>query len=360
MTSLVANIYAATIIPVPLAALALALRLKAKRMTTIGIGHEDVLAIAAWILAVGYTIDVIVWVSCFKLGQQIGSYNQQMIDYYLEKSYLVLWISELLYAWSIFFAKIAVLYFYRRIFRYSSIHVYVTILIIACGIWVIIRTFFTIFQCIPVRAYWDRSIEHAKCFLNVTAFFLGTDVTHCAMDFIIMGLPIYEVARLNLPFGPKIAVVGLFATGFIVGIASIFQIVYSRRYKPASQEIPYELALGMSWGNVELHLAVFVGSLALLRPIFRKFNLCLGSRNVTSSPGHSGTTMHQEVNMRSLDNPRRTQTSDLINRLYPQDDDIDILPTPKEDHLPSTKSISSCQEGQSLQGLQYNDLRGVH
>lgn len=202
-----------------------------------------------------------------------------MVDYYLEKSYLALWISELLYAWSIFFAKLAVLYFYRRIFRFSSIHVPVVILIIACGIWIIIRTFFTIFQCLPIRAYWDRSIKHPKCFLNVREFFLGTDATHCAMDFIIIGLPIYEVARMNLPFDQKVAVVGLFATGSLyvfilaaffvrnllimylsVGIASLFQIINSQRYSPTTQELPYEMALGIAWANVELHLAVFVGN----------------------------------------------------------------------------------------------------
>ncbi|KAL7945556.1 hypothetical protein V8C42DRAFT_345155 [Trichoderma barbatum] len=299
MTGLIANVYAAIFIPVPLAALALALRLKAKRMTAIGVGYEDALAIAAWILAIGYAVDLLVWLSCFKLGQRIGSYDQHRIDYYLGKSYLTLWISELLYAWSIFFAKLAVLYFYRRIFRFSSIHVPIIILIIACGIWVILRTFFTIFKCVPVRAYWDRSITDAKCFLNINAFYLGTDITHCVMDFIIMALPIYEVARLKLPFGQKIAVVGLFATGSLVGIASIFQIVSSTLYTPANHELPYDLALGMAWANVELHLAVFVGSLALLRPIFRKFNLCSGTRHATSH-SNSAPAIQQEARIRSL------------------------------------------------------------
>lgn len=131
----------------------------------------------------------------------------------MEKSYLVLWVSELLYAWSIFFAKLAVLYFYRRVFRYSSIRIPIIILMVSCGIWVVIRTFFTIFHCVPVRAYWDQSIKNAKCLVNVSAFYLGTDITHCVMDFLILALPIYEVIRMKLPFGQKIAVVGLFATG---------------------------------------------------------------------------------------------------------------------------------------------------
>lgn len=44
-----------------------------------------------------------------------------------------------------------------------------------------------------------------------------------------------------------------------VGIASVFQIIHSQQYNPADQELPYELALSMAWGNVELHLAVFIG-----------------------------------------------------------------------------------------------------
>lgn len=99
------------------------------------------------------------------------------------------------------------------------------------------------------------------------------------MDFIIIGLPIYEVARMNLPFDQKVAVVGLFATGSLyvfilaaffvrnllimylsVGIASLFQIINSQRYSPTTQELPYEMALGIAWANVELHLAVFVGN----------------------------------------------------------------------------------------------------
>jgi hypothetical protein len=49
MTSRVANVYAAIIIPVPAATLALALRFKARRMTRMGTGYDDVFAVAAWV-----------------------------------------------------------------------------------------------------------------------------------------------------------------------------------------------------------------------------------------------------------------------------------------------------------------------
>lgn len=195
---------------------------------------------------------------------------------------MVLWTSEFLYSWAIFCAKIAVLCFFLRVFRFASIRIPIMILITLCSIWITIRTFFTLLRCRPIQAFWVQDIPGATCFTNVRAYYLATDVTHSSMDFIILALPIYEVSRMRLPFGQKIAVVGLFATGSLyvscgrafassasppqlahlcrpsVGIASIFQIVESQNYDP--NELPYDLALCMVWAGVELHLAVFIGT----------------------------------------------------------------------------------------------------
>ncbi|KAG8407738.1 hypothetical protein J3459_018398 [Metarhizium acridum] len=203
-----------------------------------------------------------------------------MIDYYTEKSTLILWTSEFLYSWAIFCAKIAVLCFFLRVFRFSSIRIPIILLITLCSIWITIRTFFTLLRCRPVQAFWVQSIKDATCFTNVRAYYLGTDVTHSSMDFIILALPIYEVSRMKLPFGQKIAVVGLFATGSLVGIASIFQIVESQNYDP--HELPYDLALCMVWGGVELHLAVFIGKWEGKPPSLQHCNSLLTKLKVLS------------------------------------------------------------------------------
>ncbi|KAL6355321.1 hypothetical protein LRP88_10907 [Fusarium phalaenopsidis] len=180
MTGLVPNVYAAIIIPMPAAALALVLRIKARRMTRMGLGYDDALCIAAWVFAVAYSVDLIVWAACFKLGQRLAPNSDEKIDYYMEKSRMMLWASEYL---------------------------------------------------------------------------------------------------MRLPFGQKIAVLGLFALGSLVGIASIFQIIQSQTYNPKTRELPYEFAMAMVWGSVEVHLAVFTSCLALLRPIFRKVIPGLSSGN---------------------------------------------------------------------------------
>ncbi|KAF5712500.1 integral membrane protein, partial [Fusarium mundagurra] len=184
MTGRVPNVWAAIIIPVPASALALVLRIKARRMTKMGFGYDDALSIAAWFVALGYAILLIVWTTCYYMGRKIGHFPEDKIDHIIEKSHEILFVSEILYSWSIFLSKMSVLTFYRRIFQFSSIRVPIIILM-------------------------------------------------------------------------KIAVIGIFSLGSLVGIASIFQIVEAQKYTSTSREFPYNFSLAMVWANVEVHLAVF-------------------------------------------------------------------------------------------------------
>ncbi|KAJ3524929.1 hypothetical protein NM208_g11856 [Fusarium decemcellulare] len=361
MTGRVPNVYAATIIPIPFATLALLLRLKARRMTKMGMGYDDLLSIAAWFFAVAYSADLLVWTTQFKLGQKLESYSDDRIEYYLEKSHIMLWASEFLYSWSIVLSKLAVLSFYRRVFHVSSIRIPIIVLMVACVIWIILRTFLTIFHCIPTQAYWDKSIEDARCLTNITKFYLGTDLTHCLMDFIILGLPIFEIARMKLPFGQKIAVIALFATGSLVGIASIFQIIESQQYTAGSREMPYEFALAMIWANVEVHLAVFTSCMALLKPIFRKVIPGLSSGNTypASRASRPSIAFHPSSGFRSSARDEETRETGASRGFTYHEYDAASLPGSKDNNSRSSRGFVHHEEYpmSSLPGSQDNDSR---
>ncbi|PNP54424.1 hypothetical protein FNYG_15621 [Fusarium nygamai] len=285
MTNLVPNIWAGIVIPMPFAAFALALRFKARRMTRMGIGYDDGLCVAAWLLAVVFSAIVLICVQHFKLGQKIGQLPLSQIDYYLEKLKYFLFISEFFYSWSIFLSKLAVLTFYRRMFQLLPIRWPILILTLACVVWILIRTFMTILRCWPVQYFWDRSIN-GRCTINAATYYFATDLTHSLLDTLILALPLFEVLRMKLPLGQKIAIAGLFSCGFLVCIASIFQVIQAQKYNPNSLETPYQLALSLTWSGVELHMAIFASCLALLRPIFRKLlpGLSTGDSSGASRP----------------------------------------------------------------------------
>ena len=238
----------------------------------------------------------------FKLGQLIGSYPQDRIDYYLEKSYLVLWISEFFYSWSICLSKLAILTFFRRVFQFSSIRWPIIIIMIICVIWITLRTFLTLFRCSPIQYYWDRSLN-GRCVIDVAMYYFATDLTHTLLDVIIVTLPIYEILKMQLPLGQKIAVTGLFSCGLLcvssrpspsigsqadtrcsVCIASAFQIVQSTRYDPNSQELPYQLGLSMIWGSVEVQIAVLASEKNVLQGRLRESSADQGTAPLRLSP----------------------------------------------------------------------------
>ncbi|KAH6954320.1 hypothetical protein FAVG1_02378 [Fusarium avenaceum] len=338
MTGRVPNVWAAIIVPVPASALALVLRIKARRMTKMGLGYDDALSIAAWFVSFAYSVLLIVWTTHFYMGRKIGHLPDAKIDYILEKSHQILFISEILYSWAIFLSKMAVLTFYRRIFRLASIRIPIIVLMVCCACWITIRTFMTIFHCIPVQAYWDKSID-GRCLTNIGKYYLGTDLTHCLMDFIILALPLWEVVRMRLIFGQKIAVICIFSIGSVVGIASIFQIVEAQRYTANSREFPFEFSLAMVWANVEVHLAVFTSCLALLRPIFRKFIPGLSSGHTTYPSNGLSHASNTRTRTRSIAMQRSRSPRDIEQVIEGQRgyDSLDY----DAFGLPGTKDINS-------------------
>lgn len=131
----------------------------------------------------------------------------------LYNSRLLGFLNSLSYAFSIASSKLAVLFLYWRIFSISTIRIPIQVMVVLCVMWIILRTFMLIFRCVPVQAYWDKTIPDAKCRIKDTDFFFSTVLTHFLMDIAILILPIFEVFRLRLRIGQKLAIAALFIVG---------------------------------------------------------------------------------------------------------------------------------------------------
>ncbi|KAI7772334.1 hypothetical protein LZL87_007695 [Fusarium oxysporum] len=249
MAGLQPDIYAAISITWVAAFLALGLRLKARRMTKMNLWFDDYFAIIALVRfacksdhyvhvltpcrSSSYQVTVPspstvratylnsdrsrllrIGIHSYKLGQSILAIEDTIEATRIQdRSRLLLWICELLYASSIAFCKLSILCFYWRVFQYTSIRYAIIILLVAVSIWITIRTFMVIFHCVPIRAYWDKSIQGAKCPFNEANFFFATILIHTTMDCVILILPVIEVMKMTLPLSQKLAVVGLFTSG---------------------------------------------------------------------------------------------------------------------------------------------------
>lgn len=133
----------------------------------------------------------------------------------LTLSLLYLYFAELMYAFSLAFSKMSILGMYWRLFSQSDIRLPIQVLFGCSVVWLIIRTFMAIFHCVPVYAFWDHSIEGARCDINDSEFFFGTVLVHLLIDIVILMLPVMQVRKLHLRLGQKVGVIGLFMFGVL-------------------------------------------------------------------------------------------------------------------------------------------------
>ncbi|OBS24573.1 hypothetical protein FPOA_05115 [Fusarium poae] len=244
------NVIASISITLPLAAIVLVLRLFARRSTRAGYGIDDCLAVVAFIGALGYSIDNIVWLIGFGLGVPLKDGPAHLThDERLERSYVLTWISSLMYTTAISSAKFAVLTFYWRLFRYSHTRIAIQIVLVLCVLWTLVRIFLLTMQCQPTAAYWDLDRR--------------------VLDVVILILPVVEVSRMRLPLGQKLAVMGLFGFGALVCVLTVLVIHDAFMLNSDTRDMTLTMAYHGALSAAEINLSNVTISLPMLRPAFR-------------------------------------------------------------------------------------------
>lgn len=120
-----------------------------------------------------------------------------------------------LYFTTLALIKASLLLLYYRYFSVSRpfrIALYISAGVIVC--WYLAVFFATIFQCVPVAAFWDRHIKNKKC-VNLSAFSTDAGVTNLVTDVMILCLPMPMVWTLHTNRTQKVTLTGIFLLGFL-------------------------------------------------------------------------------------------------------------------------------------------------
>ena len=120
------------------------------------------------------------------------------------------YVDALLYVVIISLAKFSVLCFYRRIFG-SPVKLGISIIFLLQTIWAIVCIFLSIFRCKPIAGSWNVAIP-AKC-LSFELIVIAAEPFNCALDFLMVALPVKVIRTLQLSMKRKILLSGIFALG---------------------------------------------------------------------------------------------------------------------------------------------------
>ncbi|XEV05978.1 hypothetical protein FSHL1_011265 [Fusarium sambucinum] len=278
-----AGVMSAQFITFGFATILLICRLVSRKITHVNLWWDDYFAMTSWVAAALYFSFAVYWTVAMGLGhiKEELPLPEERVDEYARFG---LFMAELLYATSLGFSKLAILGFYWRLFgSVAKMRIGIYILQGSTVIWLTIRTFMTIFHCVPVEAYWNHNIKNAVCEVDPAKFMFGTTLVHLMLEVAVLSLPIFQVKRLKLRTGQKIAVVAMFMFGIFVCIASIIVLYEAFTLNPKTTEMARDIRGVIIWAGVESYLAIISSCLPIIRPVFRK----LISGSMLSSKGNS-------------------------------------------------------------------------
>ncbi|KAF2469111.1 uncharacterized protein BDR25DRAFT_170427, partial [Lindgomyces ingoldianus] len=92
-------------------------------------------------------------------------------------------------------------------------------------LWAISSIFTAVFQCGP-KLPWNT--DHSKC-INEKAFLEYSGATNALTDLLLVCLPVWIIYPLQMPIKTRLTVISFFISRILVIVATIFQMIYTRR-----------------------------------------------------------------------------------------------------------------------------------
>ncbi|KAF7560434.1 hypothetical protein G7046_g3723 [Stylonectria norvegica] len=224
------------------------------------LGLDDYLSLCA----LGFSIAFLgVSIHLFDVGGGHHMWDVHMSDY--SPPFLQTTIgSTLTFALSIACSKLSILTFYLRISpdRIFRRAVYGLIgLVIA---YTLASILLLIFQCQPVSAGWDRSVEGTCIGYVAPMMILG--VSNIVVDIVILCLPIKVVLPLQIPVKQKISLGFLFATGGFVCAVAIKRTAIIPPLLD-SDDYTWKLPGQIIWSFIEANAGLVCASVPALKPL---------------------------------------------------------------------------------------------
>ncbi|RDW61635.1 hypothetical protein BP5796_11527 [Coleophoma crateriformis] len=180
---------------------------------------------------------------------------------------------------TVMFAKLSIGTFLLRLIRDRTQKTILYMVLLVNVLFSLTYFFLVLFQCLPISAYWHITQQAGKCMPKeiFTAASYCHSVLIATTDLLFAILPIFMVWNLKMNLAMKFSVAGLLSTGAAAGITTLVRIPYIKTLGDDNPLTFISTAISLILLTcVESGLAIVVGNLAALRPLFIKF---LGTRD---------------------------------------------------------------------------------
>ncbi|OBT68834.1 hypothetical protein VE03_02214 [Pseudogymnoascus sp. 23342-1-I1] len=190
--------------------------------------------------------------------------------------------SQIIYKVLLGCTKSSLLLFYMRIFVGKRFQMMCWACMAVVIAWSVGSTFATIFQCIPVAAFWDKSIKNPKC-TDTDIFWVAYASINIITDFLILLLPLWEIRKLQLPLAQKISLMGIFTLGGFVCATSIIRTNAVAASVANKKDSTWTFIPRSTWTLIEANVGIICACLPMMRGVVATCLPCLEHRKSTNS-----------------------------------------------------------------------------
>ncbi|KAF2740037.1 hypothetical protein EJ04DRAFT_559494 [Polyplosphaeria fusca] len=190
--------------------------------------------------------------------------------------------ADILFPLSCSLTKISLCLTYLRLFPSKVDKIFCYTLSIFVSLYTIVCIFLMLFQCTPIRGYWDVSAK-LKC-INIRATLVSVAALNSLSDFLVFLWPAKPLWSLQLPLKQRVGLILIFAVGCTVCVAGICRMYYLEVYFE-SYDILWEASIIYGVMSVEMNLGIICGCLSGVKPVLAVvFPRFFGSSYKTQTP----------------------------------------------------------------------------
>jgi len=180
---------------------------------------------------------------------------------------LVFWVSVPMYSIALYLTKVSILLLYIRLFPIPKFVKACWITIAVMGAFLFWSIFGFMFMCTPVHYFWNRSIE-GHCFNPKWVYFTNAPF-NILTDFVLFGLPLPLVWKLQLPRRQKTGLIIVFGIALVGCLTSILRL-RSLYVLSISTNITHDNLEIAIWSVAELNVVLCCACAPTLKPLINE------------------------------------------------------------------------------------------
>ncbi|RYP56733.1 hypothetical protein DL770_010818 [Monosporascus sp. CRB-9-2] len=194
---------------------------------------------------------------------------------------------EVLYHWAMGGIKLSLLALYGAIFPLRTFRYSLWLIASFTLAWVLMATFAGIFQCVPIKYGWDRTIPGGYCIQYGVVTLVAT-IANVITDFILLFLPVKPVLALQMNPRKKKLVILVFSMGSRI----------------VTNNGSYDIIPAVLVSSVELTMGLLVASLPTYTHLYQRLFNSSKAKSTTT-----GTNYHPHCDPQSVKASEYTSTS---------------------------------------------------